>query len=127
MVPAFLLVLAGLAAMDQPAAERPSGGPAADAGMAAAAARAEERFTLAPAQRGEPARPGSFQLAQPFELVPTRSAPQSGFMQLRNKRAGVTCTMLIVPVSPSLDAGILKPTPQLHDPIVQNDSSACAR
>jgi hypothetical protein len=53
---------------------------------------------------------------------PTRS----GLVQLRSERTGVTCTMRILEVKPTVDAGIFAPLGAPHpDPIVRSSLSPC--
>jgi hypothetical protein len=88
--------------------------------------RPERPLKVPPLQHGSAARTGLFKPLQPFELVPTSKSKEPGLMQLRNRRTGVTCTLLIVPVEPSVDAGMLVTTSDHHlDPIVRNDLSPC--
>ncbi len=49
--------------------------------------------------------------------------------QLTGPKSGVTCTLRIVPVSPSGDAGILSPAPpdRSTDPILRRDLPPCLR
>jgi hypothetical protein len=122
-----LLVLAGLiVAEGSPAGRVLSGTFSARPAVAAGLGRPEQPFNAPPLQRGGVARPNPFQLLKPLELVPLSHSTDSGFVQLRSKRTGVTCTMLIVPVDPSVDPGILVTTSEDRpDPIVRNELSPC--
>ena len=66
---------------------------------------------------------------QPFVLnqePPGTSSTGDQIGQLQNRRTGVTCTMRIIKVQPTLDRGILAPTSAPHiDPIVRNSLSPC--
>ena len=67
------------------------------------------------------------------DLRPAPSARVgSGFLRLHNPRTGVTCSMLIVPVRPAVDAGIFPgaiapaaPESRTADDIVRNQASPC--
>ncbi len=120
----LLLVLAGIVATDQP----PAGGRTARALGAHPDAATEpgQPCRVPPLQLGSAARTGPFKLLKPFELAPTSKSREPGLVQLRNRRTGVTCTMLIVPVTPSVDPGMLVNASDHHlDPIVRNDLSPC--
>jgi hypothetical protein len=128
MLLGLLLVLAGSVAMDPPPASSVKRTPDVESGPGTRADLAEQKFRVLPLQVGSIVRPAPLRLLQPFELIPTRTLPERGFSQLRNKRTGALCTLLILPVSPSLDSQILaNPTTDPRDPIVRNDLSACTK
>jgi hypothetical protein len=126
MTLALLLLLAGPFATDEPQARPVGDGPGARPEATAQAGGSGQLFKVAPLQlalAGIRGPKGPFQLAQAPRLA-ANSRP--AMVQLQNRRSGVTCTMLIVRVEPSVDPGILAHTLEAPaDPMVRNDLSPC--
>ena len=122
----LLLVLAGLLATDEPRSGPTLSCRSGAQPAAVQAARSEQPFGIAPLQLGNPGRKGPFQLAKTPRLAVRSKQASPGMTQLRNRRTGVTCTMRIVRVEPSVDPGILASTMETRtDPMVRNELSPC--
>ncbi|HEY6546337.1 MAG TPA: hypothetical protein VI589_00465 [Vicinamibacteria bacterium] len=77
-------------------------------------------------------RPQPAQAQEGLRPAPSTGRMESGFLRLHNPRTGVTCSMLIVPATPSVDAGIFPgaiapaaPERRAADDIVRNQASPC--
>lgn len=124
MMLTFLLVLVGAVAADEAQLVVPL---TVESGrVAGVPATSPGAFQVAPLVLGSAVRMVPFQA---FGVPQARSGAggeDERIVQLENKRAGVTCTMRIITVKPTIDRGILAPTsvPQ-PDPIVRNSLSPC--
>jgi hypothetical protein len=128
MLRGLLLVLASSVAMGQSPPSWVKRTQGAEPGRGPGAELREHELRVPPIQLGNRARPAPYQPQELLELVPTGKHSEAGFRQLSNKRTGAICTLLIGPVSPSFDFGVLvNPSTVPHDPIVRNDLSACTK
>jgi hypothetical protein len=83
--------------------------------------------TIAQADRPAAAQPRSVLPAGPAEPA-RRRTPPARELRLSNPVTGVTCTMRIVDVGSSMDAGILGPRPRVPSrpsPMIRDELSPC--
>jgi hypothetical protein len=90
-------------------------------------ARPDQAFRVVPLQLA-PTPLKSFQLSALAQRAPVLTKSSPAETQLHSSRTGVTCTIRIILVSPSMDPGILQKASDGQtpiDPIVQNEHSPC--
>jgi hypothetical protein len=126
----ILLMLAGVLATEATGSS-PEGTSQSQA--SARSATSSEAFKTEPRLAlwrplGHPLRAFGLVWTHPAVVVPdpVASPASTGLVQLQNPRTGVTCTMRILEVKPTIDAGIVASLSGPHpDPIVRNSSSPC--